>query len=462
MNQILSVSQINGYLKGLLDEDVQLKSIYIRGEISNFTNHLRTGHFYFTLKDARTSIKAVMFKWNASRLRFMPQNGMNVIIFGSVQLFERDGICQIICADMQPDGLGALYMAFEQLKERLGREGLFDQSHKKPLPPYPQKIAVVTAKTGAALQDIIQILSRRWPLGELILCPALVQGENAPDSIVSALRIAESVSPDVIIVGRGGGSLEDLWAFNDERVVRAVYACKIPVISAVGHETDVTICDLAADLRAPTPSAAAELCAPDIRLLRREVAEIAQSLDRCLSDRIRLEEAKVDGYRRRLSVSSPVIQLERRTEKLENLSKRMQTAILTLTAAASSRYMAAAYRLKAHSPDGKIREGENRLGAAAANLQTAIAHRLERAERQLGVSAARLEDLSPMRVLARGYTLTEDGGGLPVSLGALHPGDRLVTRFADGTAESIVSSVSLEASDVRKETGYGFKEESDI
>ena len=259
MNQILTVSQINGYLKGLLDEDVQLKSIYIRGEISNFTNHLRTGHFYFTLKDARTSIKAVMFKWNASRLRFMPQNGMSVIIFGSVQLFERDGICQIICADMQPDGLGALYMAFEQLKERLGREGLFDPGHKKPLPQYPEKIAVVTAKTGAAIQDIIHILSRRWPLGELILCPALVQGEGAPASIVSALQLAETVSPDVIIVGRGGGSLEDLWAFNDERVARAVYACRVPVISAVGHETDYTICDLVADLRAPTPSAAAEL-----------------------------------------------------------------------------------------------------------------------------------------------------------------------------------------------------------
>lgn len=447
MNQILTVSQINGYLKGLLDEDVQLKSIYIRGEISNFTNHLRTGHFYFTLKDARTSIKAVMFKWNASRLRFLPQNGMSVIIFGSVQLFERDGICQIICADMQPDGLGALYMAFEQLKERLGREGLFDQSHKKPLPSYPQKIAVVTAKTGAALQDIIHILSRRWPLGELILCPALVQGENAPASIVSALRVAETVSPDVIIVGRGGGSLEDLWAFNDERVARAIYDCRIPVISAVGHETDVTICDLVADLRAPTPSAAAELCAPDISVLRREVAEIAESLDRCLSDRIRLEKAKVNGYQRRLSVSSPAIQLERRMEKLENLKKRMQTAVQTLEAAASSRYMAAAYRLKAHSPEGKIREGENRLTAAAANLQTAMAIRLERAERQLSGNAARLEDLSPMRVLARGYTLTMDDDGMPVSLHTLHPGDRLVTRFADGTAESIVSSVNRGQSD---------------
>ena len=441
MNQILTVSQINGYLKELLDEDVQLKSIYIRGEISNFTNHLRTGHFYFTLKDARTSIKAVMFKWNASRLRFMPQNGMSVIIFGSVQLFERDGICQIICADMQPDGLGALYMAFEQLKERLGREGLFDPGHKKPLPQYPEKIAVVTAKTGAAIQDIIHILSRRWPLGELILCPALVQGEGAPASIVSALQLAETVSPDVIIVGRGGGSLEDLWAFNDERVARAVYTCRVPVISAVGHETDYTICDLVADLRAPTPSAAAELCAPDISGLRREVAEIAESLNRCLSDRIRLEGSRVAAVQKRLAVSSPETQLERRMEKVEHLEKRMRTAAQTIQSAASARVAAAAYRLRTHSPEGKIRKGEGDLVASAVRLRAAMAGRIGAAERQLIGNAARLEGLSPMRVLARGYTLTTTQDGQPADLKKLQPGDRLMTRFADGTAESVVSAV---------------------
>ena len=441
MNQILTVSQINGYLKGMLDEDVQLKSIYIRGEISNFTNHLRTGHFYFTLKDARTSIKAVMFKWNVSRLRFMPQNGMSVIIFGSVQLFERDGICQIICADMQPDGLGALYMAFEQLKERLGREGLFDPGHKKPLPQYPEKIAVVTAKTGAALQDIIHILSRRWPLGELILCPALVQGEGAPASIVSALRLAESVSPDVSIVGRGGGSLEDLWAFNDERVARAVYACKVPVISAVGHETDYTICDLVADLRAPTPSAAAELCAPDISGLRREIAELSDSLNRCLSDRIRLEGARLAAVGKRLAVSSPETQLERRLEKVALLEKRMRTAAQAAVASASARVDGAAYRLKTHSPEGSIRKGEGQLLIAASRLRAAMAGRIGAAERQLIGNAARLEGLSPMRVLARGYTLTAAPDGQPVRLRQLRPGDRLVTRFVDGTAESTVTAV---------------------
>ncbi|MBR6789350.1 MAG: exodeoxyribonuclease VII large subunit, partial [Oscillospiraceae bacterium] len=271
MNDILTVSQINQYLKQTLDEDVQLKSIFIRGEISNFTHHLKSGHFYFTLKDAKSAIKAVMFKWNASQLRFKPSNGMSVIIFGSVQFYERDGVCQIYCTDMQPDGIGALYTAYEQLKAKLEGEGLFDPSHKKQLPAFPKRIGVITAKTGAALQDVINILSRRYPLGELVLIPALVQGEQAPASICTALKQAENAELDLLIVGRGGGSIEDLWAFNDERVARTVYACPIPVISAVGHETDYTICDFVADLRAPTPSAAAELAVPDCSVLWDEI-----------------------------------------------------------------------------------------------------------------------------------------------------------------------------------------------
>ncbi|MDD6033144.1 MAG: exodeoxyribonuclease VII large subunit, partial [Oscillospiraceae bacterium] len=223
MNEILTVSQVNGHLKQLLDEDVELKSVYIRGEISNFTHHLKSGHFYFTLKDAKCAIKAVMFKWNAAHLRFLPKNGMSVVIFGSVQLYDRDGVCQIYCADMQPDGVGALYAAFEQLKEKLGREGLFDPARKRPLPPFPRRIGVITAKTGAALQDVIHILSRRYPLGELVLIPALVQGENAPASLCEALAQVPRAGVELVIIGRGGGSLEDLWAFNDERVARAIY-----------------------------------------------------------------------------------------------------------------------------------------------------------------------------------------------------------------------------------------------
>lgn len=443
MNQILTVSQINGYLKGLLDEDVQLKSIYIRGEVSNFTHHLKTGHFYFTLKDARTSIKAVMFKWNASRLRFMPKSGMSVIIFGSVQLFERDGICQIICADMQPDGLGALYMAFEQLKEKLQREGLFDASHKLPLPALPRKIAVVTAKTGAALQDIINILSRRYPIGELELFPSLVQGEQAPESIVKALRAAEAASPDVIILGRGGGSLEDLWCFNDERVARAVYACRVPVISAVGHEVDYTICDFVADLRAPTPSAAAELCAPDISGLREELIDLRQSLKRCLSDKLRLEEAALTALKSRLAVSSPEKLLENREERLNLLAGRMRAAMVGKIAGCEGQLQIASHHLSAASPERRMETLSAEVSRLRERLQTAAEHQLTLRENALGKAAVSLEALSPLKVLSRGYTVTSVNGKAVSDPSVLREGDILETRFANGIVHSAVTDVQL-------------------
>lgn len=443
MNQILTVSQINGYLKGLLDEDVQLKSIYIRGEVSNFTHHLKTGHFYFTLKDARTSIKAVMFKWNASRLRFMPKSGMSVIIFGSVQLFERDGICQIICADMQPDGLGALYMAFEQLKEKLQREGLFDASHKLPLPALPRKIAVVTAKTGAALQDIINILSRRYPIGELELFPSLVQGEQAPESIVKALRAAEAASPDVIILGRGGGSLEDLWCFNDERVARAVYACRVPVISAVGHEVDYTICDFVADLRAPTPSAAAELCAPDISGLREELIDLRQSLKRCLSDKLRLEEASLTALKSRLAVSSPEKLLENREERLNLLAGRMRAAVVGKIAGCEGQLQILSHHLFAASPERRMDTLSAEVSRLRERLQTAAEHQLTLRENALGKAAVSLEALSPLKVLSRGYTVTSVNGKAVSDPSVLREGDTLETRFANGIVHSAVTDVQL-------------------
>ncbi len=445
MNQILSVSQINGYLKGLLDEDVQLKSIYIRGEVSNFTHHLKTGHFYFTLKDARTSIKAVMFKWNASHLRFMPRNGMSVIIFGSVQLFERDGICQIICADMQPDGLGALYMAYEQLKEKLQREGLFDASHKLPLPALPQKIGVVTAKTGAALQDIINILSRRYPIGELMLFPSLVQGEQAPDSIVRALRAAEAASPDVIILGRGGGSVEDLWCFNDERVARAVYACRVPVISAVGHEVDYTICDFVADLRAPTPSAAAELCAPDISGLREELVDLRASLRRCLSDRVRLEEASLTALKSRLGASSPENLLLRREQRLDLLTGRMRVALAAKAAGCEGQLQIARYHLRAASPERKIVDLSVQLHQVRGKVQAAMGHQLLLRQSALGKAAAQLDALSPLKVLARGYTVTSADGRAVSDVSALKEGETLETRFVNGTAYSVITGIKTES-----------------
>lgn len=396
MDQILTVSQINGYLKQLLDEDVQLKSIFIRGEISNFTNHLKTGHYYFTLKDQKASIKGIMFKWNTQHLRFMPQNGMNVIIFGSVQLFERDGICQIYCADMQPDGVGALYMAFEQLKEKLGGKGLFDEEHKRPLPPMPQRIGVVTAKTGAAIHDILNILSRRYPIGEVVLIPALVQGENAPDSICDAIGKAEKLGLDLLIVGRGGGSLEDLWAFNDERVAYAIYNCTIPVISAVGHEVDYTIADFVADLRAPTPSAAAELAAPDVQNLLRAVDVMRQELDSAIEEVLRDKADELEALQSDLRANSPETAVERSGERLISLKNRLTAAAEQTT------------EIKAVAFSGL---------------------------------AGKLEALSPLKVLTRGYSITFSGEKAVTSVKEAAVGDEIHTLVTDGTIVSTVTKI---------------------
>ena len=262
--EALTVTALNEYIKTLLDTDDVLAAVAVRGEISNFKNHYQTGHFYFTLKDSGGCIAAVMFRSYASRLKFVPSDGMKAVLFGHVSSYVKSGQYQIYVTDMIPDGAGALYLRFEQLKERLGAEGLFDASRKRPIPKYPERIGVVTSPTGAAIQDILNILGRRFPYAAVTLYPALVQGEGAEASVVAGIEyfngLDKNDAPDVLIIGRGGGSIEDLWAFNGEKLARTIAASRIPVISAVGHETDFTIADLAADLRAPTPSAAKLLC----------------------------------------------------------------------------------------------------------------------------------------------------------------------------------------------------------
>ena len=254
---VLSVSQLNRYIKMNFDADENLANIFISGEISNFTNHYRTGHLYFTLKDDSAAVRAVMFNSSAKRLKFMPEDGMKVIARGRVSVYEASGQYQLYVDDMQPDGVGALNLAYEQLKDKLQKEGLFSELHKKPLPPYAEKVGVITSPTGAAVRDIINVLGRRFPYAEIVFCPVLVQGDGAHLQLTDAVNLFNSErAADVIIIGRGGGSIEDLWEFNDEGLARAVYNSEIPVISAVGHETDFTICDFVADMRAPTPSAA--------------------------------------------------------------------------------------------------------------------------------------------------------------------------------------------------------------
>lgn len=276
---ILTVSQLNRYVKSMLEENPKLREVYIKGEISGFTNHYKTGHIYMTIKDNSSSVKAVMFSECARRLAFTPMEGMSVILRAGVSLFERDGSYQIYVYEMQPDGLGAVWLAFQQLKDKLEKQGLFDNEFKKPIPSFPHRIGVITSETGAAYRDILNVLGRRWPLATIVFAPATVQGDKAVPTLIDALhQLNERGNCDVIILGRGGGSAEDLWCFNNEQLAYAVFESLVPVVSAVGHETDYTICDFVSDMRAPTPSAAAELVSPDINDLRMSLYSIENEL----------------------------------------------------------------------------------------------------------------------------------------------------------------------------------------
>jgi exodeoxyribonuclease VII large subunit len=395
--RVLTVSQVNEYVKMLLDGDRVLGHVTVRGEISNFTNHYKTGHFYFTLKDEGSLLKAVMFRTAASRLAFLPETGMKVIVTGRVTAFVRDGQYQIYVDDMQPDGVGALYLAFEQLKAKLAAEGLFDPARKKPLPRFPRRIGIITSPTGAAVRDLIQILGRRMPMAQPVLWPALVQGRDAPASLRQGLRYFNATgSVDVIILGRGGGSMEDLWAFNDEGLARDVAASALPVISAVGHETDFTICDFAADLRAPTPSAAAELAVPDQRELLAALEETGRRCDTLLTQ-------KVMRARQRLETLQNARALREPTQRLDDA--RMQVLAL------------------------------------ADRADRAERTRLDRATQSLQELARSVQALNPLAVLTRGYAVAERDGELLRSVRGLAVGDAVTLTLADGRVAARVTDI---------------------
>ena len=392
---VLTVSQVNFFVKSLIEGDGRLSDILISGEISNFTDHYRSGHLYFSLKDEKSVLKAVMFASAARRLRFRPADGMKVIIRGRVSVYEPTGQYQLYAEDMQPDGMGALSLAYEQLKERLAAEGLFDRERKRPLPPYPERIGVITSPTGAAVRDILQITGRRWPVAQIVLCPVLVQGEGAPRQLIAAVKaLNRARACDVIILGRGGGSMEDLWAFNDEGLARAVAASAIPVVSAVGHETDFTICDFAADLRAPTPSAAAELCTPEIG----EEKSRAAAFHRYFWEGSR----KTVEYLR------------------QSLDLLVQDSPLG-------------------EPGGYLRAYRERLDGLDRRLAQRGRGRLEEGRGKLSLLAGKLDALSPLKVLARGYTVVYDGrGGIVRDAGRLAPGEVVTIRAAEGETRAKV------------------------
>ena len=387
---ILSVTQINRYISFKFKDDKKLSGVMIKGEISNFTAH-RSGHFYFTLKDKESSIKAVMFKSHAVNVKFMPENGMNVIAMGNIFVFERDGIYQVYVTDIVPDGIGSVYVASEQLKAKLQKEGIFDQSAKRPIPQMPVKIGVVTSKTGAALQDIINILSRRYPIGELVLVPALVQGEGAADSISKALIQAGKFDCDVIILARGGGSLEDLTPFNTEKVAYAVYNSSVPVISAVGHETDVTIADLAADLRAPTPSAAAEVVSVSKEQLNGNLNYYNEKLKNLIRIKLNNAEASLERLTERLIRFSPQFKIENNIRKFDDLQKRLDFAFIKIISDYENKYIS---------------------------------------------RISQMESLSPIKVLKRGYSLIYKNSNIISNISKLECGDIIEIKMSDGTVKA--------------------------
>ena len=348
--QILDVSQVNEYIKGLMDTDELLTGLCIRGELSNYKIY-PSGHHYFTLKDANGALRCVMFRSSAGRLRFRPENGMKVLAMGRITVFPRDGAYQLYCTDLTPDGVGDLYIAFEQLKAKLSAEGLFDPQHKKRLPPFPHRIAIITSGAGAAIMDMLRILGKRYPLSKVVILPVRVQGIEAPAEIAGAIRYANKYNvADVIITGRGGGSMEDLWAFNDERVARAIFASAIPVVSAVGHEPDVTISDFVADVRAATPSNAAELVAPDQNDLRQYLLTARKRMAQAMQKQLKLDRKTLDSLRNRKALQSPINYVNEKRMILDHTAQKLTAAAQRNFTGQKQRFVHLTAKLDALSP----------------------------------------------------------------------------------------------------------------
>lgn len=396
--RILSVSQINNFIKNVVEQIPLLESVSVKGEISNCTIHRASGHIYFTLKDEGSLIKAVMFKGYADRLDFKLENGMKVVCHGKINVFVRDGQYSLYVDSVKADGIGSLYEAFEKLKKKLDAEGLFDQRHKKPLPKIPLRVGVITSATGAAVRDIINISGRRFPLAEVFVYPSTVQGPTAAPSMIKAIDyFCKSFPVDVVIIGRGGGSLEELWAFNDENLARAIYNCRIPIISAVGHETDFTIADFVADLRAPTPSAAAEIAVPEKSDIKRMLLNVSKRTRTVLK-------TKTDSYRRILNTLSNSAQLK--------------------------------------NPKNYFDQRRIYLGSLEERIDMSCQRIIEKKRSALNTLSANAKALNPMGVLKRGYAAVfSESGKVITSKEALSKGDKINLNFADGTVKTIVDTV---------------------
>ena len=414
----LTVSAVTRYLKAKFDVDENLQTVYLKGEISNFKAHT-SGHFYFSLKDENSKINAIMFRSNASKVIFTPADGMKVLVTGRISVYEAMGSYQIYVDEMLEDGVGNLYIAFEQLKKKLQTEGLFDEAHKKPIPRIPKRVGIVTASTGAAIRDIMTTIKRRFPICETILFPTLVQGENAKDDIVRNIKRAEDYDLDVLIVGRGGGSIEDLWPFNEEVVARAIYDCKIPVISAVGHEVDFTIADFVADLRAPTPTAAAELAVPNIGDLKKHIDQLSIRLNESIYKKVNYLKLYLDSVKNSFVIKNPGVMFENKKQSLDLMNTKLNDLML-----------------------GKVDKMKNELEKIKKSYVLTNPKLLYRDNIVcLKNIIDKLELLNPLNILSRGYSITYLDNKALKSVKKVKKDDILKVKLYDGMLEAKVNKI---------------------
>ena len=413
--EYLTVSQVNAYINGMLKQDVNLQNIYIRGEISNFKTY-PSGHSYFTLKDEKSQIPAVMFKGRKYGLKFQPEDGMKVIIKGKIEVYERDGKYQLYAHSMTEDGIGDLHIAFEQRKRKLAAEGLFDDAHKKEIPKYPKRIGVVTARTGAAIRDIITTIKRRYPYCEILVFSTLVQGDMAAPQIVRQIRHAQQYDIDTLIVGRGGGSIEDLWAFNEEIVAREIYACTIPVISAVGHEIDWTISDYVADKRAATPTAAAEIAVPEKREVRYKINQLTQRANKNINDRLIQNREKIENISKKQIFKNPESIYEIKEMHLDNLIGKLNYTSKNIISENRNRLLKIESRSVLRNPDEVTKTKRDKF---LRNVD-------------------KLKILNPLLTLKRGYTIAKIDDRVISSAKDVKKGDELDIEFDDGIVNTKV------------------------
>ncbi|MDF9411886.1 exodeoxyribonuclease VII large subunit [Brevibacillus laterosporus] len=446
--EVMSVAELNRYVKRMMEGDLRLADVWVRGEISNFTHH-HSGHMYFTLKDKDSRLKIVMFASYNRFLTFIPKNGTKAIVRGSISVFERDGAYQLYARELQPDGIGALFLAFEQLKEKLQQEGLFASERKRALPRFPKTIGVVTSPTGAAIRDIITTIKRRYPQAKIMLAPAIVQGVEAPASIIRAIRHINQYQVDVMIVGRGGGSIEELWAFNDEAVARAIVASQIPIISAVGHETDYTIADFVADIRAATPTAAAELAVPHYLEWLERIKQLDHRLARALQTQLQEKRTHLQRLQQSYGLKNPLRRVEERRQRIDEITLRLSAMVKMKVVRKREQVSHVKKRLKQIRLERQVAEGRGQVNRMESQLTQYMKQKTERSRQAWLSLVQHLDALSPLRVMQRGFSLSYKDDTLIKSVEGIEVGDQLMIRYQDGKIMTTVTDIE------RKEENHG-------